>query len=1137
MPTLEEIYAQKYAGVKPTNLTPQMSGKLTNKAVVEPTVKNPSPSAIQQIGQKIGSVSSQTLHMGESLAKITGKFVANSAVDIYQSGKLATQTYVDIKTLPMRQKAIADATRQLDSTQKSINEAYKSGKMSKENFAKANRDLSKSYSDISKENDKILQGPTPQQRAQAVVETAINVISLGSLGLAEVGGKQVIKAGSKKTIETLIDQGASTLEKQVLKSGAIRSLVMRNLEADAKIAASEGGWDLIKRNLTKVTTGLLIKRPVFYQSNIGQATSLYKNILEGDVKGGLSDFAWLGIQMVNGGPLGAAKELGNWAKTATSKLAKGKGSFIDELSANFGTKQRDQIARAIAEDPSIEKTWRIAETHNMRVAGGDVNTAVDNFMRTYDWMTPEDLSTITPKQLAEDFVRWQNSYESLDAAKKSLVKVGAMTQQEADRITVVRIDQKMRNAVSKAIKQTTNPEDAWAAVTGLSERPNVGFGSNNNFMLRLERIVKDPSQEFNAERIAKEIREINAAQTISTSIPRKIAKEIGQNGFTIAMADTAINKLPDFEDTTKLISSAVNNPELFNPSVSPNPTLSYIAGLFERGGISPQEANLSANRKLGESITSSLLGTEAAQEIGLKLRKKARKKDGGDLTNGGQALLASLQKFIEDKPGVRGFDRISAGESALTDIRQLTINEIQQATKSKGGVLISVDAAKEIRRAILEGYQKVPLEFRGLGEKVTDTLYSINPLQKHYSRIQGALRYTYNPFFRVQESAETKVLTHVQTSNLIWRQTKTELDDSVKILERANMFKGQLPGEASGQNIYGRITANLTPGQKRDLAGLAEDIAQKQGKTLQQLANENPEIIDDAIRTTVQYGRKGTLSSPLARTLNLVFFPVRYNMKVTKIAVDVLAKQPPSIQKAVLHSLFQMDDWLKSDEGIQWQNKNSDAISLFSWLTPVNSIQATMSLLNGVQSPGDLGQLGGLPLGIITQILDGQGIISLNKPYVNPKTGDVLPKYIPQTTKARAATALADLLNTMFTYPGRILGLPGKSQAIRDAVGAVIKTSPSEIQKIDESSNLTPLQKNWVRVLKNKDTSDEAIDALYKSPAPGQWQGGYTLPPLAAPYRIRPLTQQPEKPTKRTGLPSKAKGKKTKKLAVPISGN
>jgi hypothetical protein len=53
----------------------------------------------------------------------------------------------------------------------------------------------------------------------------------------------------------------------------------------------------------------LIKRPVFYQSNIDQSQSLYKNLLENDYKGAVTDAAWLAVQTLNGGPLGKAKDI------------------------------------------------------------------------------------------------------------------------------------------------------------------------------------------------------------------------------------------------------------------------------------------------------------------------------------------------------------------------------------------------------------------------------------------------------------------------------------------------------------------------------------------------------------------------------------------------------------------------------------------------------------------------------------------------------------------------------------------------------------------------------------------------------------------------------------------------------------
>jgi hypothetical protein len=64
--------------------------------------------------------------------------------------------------------------------------------------------------------------------------------------------------------------------------------------------------------------------------------------------------------------------------------------------------------------------------------------------------------------------------------------------------------------------------------------------------------------------------------------------------------------------------------------------------------------------------------------------------------------------------------------------------------------------------------------------------------------------------------------------------------------------------------------------------------------TVEELLQKNPDQIADALRVIVQYPRQGVLASPLARTLNIAFFPMRYNAKVTIMTANILAKQPPS---------------------------------------------------------------------------------------------------------------------------------------------------------------------------------------------------------------------------------------------------
>lgn len=1313
--------------------------------------------------QKVVNIGQQAGGMAQQLGSAALGFVKNSAVDIYKSTAGTVETVARLPVEIIRSNIDTYRVDELNRKRREMSHDYAAGRISKKDYQNMQKELNKESEDINKSIQKTLDWTnkkTVAERNKEIADTAVNILSFGSLGLANVGGKQALKMGSKEALDALIGQSATKLESIMLKNPAMRSLVTRNLEAmaarEAKTVAGQSAWQFVQMNGKKLATDLLIKRPVFYQSNIGQAQSLYNNILEGDYKGALTDAAWLGSQTINGGPLGAAKNLAGYTKSAVSRLAKGNPSVLDELSRQIGTKDWKQFGKYIADsnDSSIKKAAQVLQDSNLYVTKGDVKKAVDNILLSYSHLDP---ATITPEMIIKDISRHREAYEVLETAKKThiLDNLG----DTKDKLAVVKWDATTRTSVADAVRRSApvgemNKEAATKAIHEMGDK--LGFTNNFSLSTQLEKII---ATSDSANQAADAIQAIEAAVGTGKYLPKPLQRQLAKLGYVLAEPAGGVqNKFIETEDLTKLISSAIKggdviekpnpvlagldkklveeakkfksvdefiaskqskidegktfyhgtgnsnvkslkdlqagskvgsssrnrvyvteNPEIaknfgdnvieeklygkhldvrdigvgdfnnvqdravasefadfkttkllterekrvfdnqfvrgvpnntiiedtpgihkylaskgyttitvprtisdvdgvksetiiisdkayqavqsgkavdesklreaydaarnptvrevagniFDPSAAPTPVVSHIAGFLERFGISPEDSNGLASKKLAESVAVRLNGTMAGRELGFNVDGK--KAIGGDI------VLSRLQQYIENKPGVYGLNKISAGQSSLTDVRQMTVNEIRQAlaTKTKSGTsMISAQAAKEVRQAVIKGFTDLPLEARGLADKIVDTLYAVNPMQKYYSRTQSALRYTYNPFFRAQETAETKILSKVQASNLVWMKprgysgsNRQWLDEGAEILENAGVFKGQLPGEAAGDVTLGRITANLTKGQKRDLAGLAYDIANSRGVELQQLASESPEILDDALRAVVQYPKKGVLASPLARTMNLAFFPMRYNAKVTMLAAQALEKQPPAIQKAVLHSMFTMKDWMKSDEGIAWQSKNADAIALFKWITPVNSIEGTMKLLTGnVNSPADLGQLGGLPLGIISQMLDSQGVINLNTPYVDPKTGSVFPKNIPKSLKARAAVALTDLINSTFTYPGRTLGLPGKNQAIKDLVKNFIDTNGTDFESKIQTERLTPLQQKWVEVLKG-DTSEEAIDALYQSPATNQFNG-YTIPPLDLPFNPSFDSSSEYKAPKASK--TLTKGKKQKVLAPAV---
>lgn len=1133
----EARYRAQFAG-KPIENTGRTGGFAapTPKKVAAP-IKIAGNRGLPGPLQKISDVSTQLIDAAGTVVGKTAKYAANVALDVGRAALGSAKTFVDYQAQPIQNKLMIERSKQLDQVQDSIILAYKSGKMSKDDYSKALINLSGAYQDVSNETRKVSNGPTPIQRATDVAETAVNILSTGSFQIYRAGGKQAFEAAAigttkaldRNAIKALVDEAATGFEKALFKAvPASRALVERNLmtaaKREAQQLAGESAAQFLARESKRIAIGLLVKRPLFYQTNVGGGKDVYTKIMEGNYPAALRSSAWLAAQMIEGGPLGLFAKGASYLKGKLGTLATGRLSYIDELSKEIGTFNASQgqeyinSARTAVSKRDFTKgffdpemTARIAQETNLRATNNDVKRAVENTLSYYDQAGVER-SELTIKEIFDDLNKWA----SADAALVAHIKNGKITgygPEDLEKLAVVRWDSVMKGGLAKAVLAAGDDKTAQLkAIIEMSERPGIGFGANNTLMKRLQNIVKKSNS---ADEAAKAIKEIETASVASAGVSKSLRDSMSKLGYIIAEPHGG-NKIPrvDYQDirgtTRKLVSAATDgNTDIYDPAIAPHPAFETLKAGLSKAGLSPEAASEVGSRKLSEAVVANLNEAAMSKNLGII---------GGDTVNGGRAVLSRLQEYIEAKPAAFGLGK----SAAVTDIRQLRYHEVAEALG------ITKQQARGVYDAILKGYRDVPMEFRGLGDKIVDTLYTVNPLHKHYSRIQSAMRYTYNPFFRTQERVETTLLGRAQAGNPLWHRPRAVLEDTVKKLEDSRIFSSSFSGQAAEDQVIGRITANITGGQKRSLAGLALDMADARGLTMEQMLSEHSDEIDDALRVVVQYPRKGIIASPLARTVNVMFFPMRYNAKVTGLIASVLAKQPPTVQLAVLHSGFKMKEWLKSDEGIAWQGAHADAIQVFGWLTPINSISYTLNLLShGVDTPAELGVLGGLPLGFITQILDSQGVIHLNRPYVNPKTGDVLPKYIPKSAEARASVAIIDILGSMFTYPGRTLGLPGKNATLKKIVNDFITTNGSDFEKRLDEDRLTPLQKNWVRVLKG-DLSEEAIDNLYNSPAPGQFNG-YTLPPLALP--VRPKTRTVPK---RTGLPSRSSTSRGKKKALPI---
>lgn len=246
---------------------------------------------------------------------------------------------------------------------------------------------------------------------------------------------------------------------------------------------------------------------------------------------------------------------------------------------------------------------------------------------------------------------------------------------------------------------------------------------------------------------------------------------------------------------------------------------------------------------------------------------------------------------------------------------------------------------------------------------------------------------------------------------------------------------------------------------------------------------KNADLLND-FKTIVQYPDKGFTSSNLAKMMNLVAFPSRYNIKVTQFAVKQFMKQPAPVQISIIRGLKDFNDFTKTPEGIKWQADNKEALGLLSYFTPIQPIMSVYDTLTGKnKSLLDFGMVGSLPFGVITRVLQGQGVLKDRVPYVDPKTGKVYSDRIPEDLKARAESLLNSIVDTLYTYPGRMAGMEtSKKQLTQGIVNNATfgKLKDGSYSNTDRSGDITQEQQQRINVL--RDGSDQKSSKQVDTP-------------------------------------------------------
>jgi hypothetical protein len=528
--------------------------------------------------------------------------------------------------------------------------------------------------------------------------------------------------------------------------------------------------------------------------------------------------------------------------------------------------------------------------------------------------------------------------------------------------------------------------------------------------------------------------------------------------------------------------------------------------MLTKMGLSPEVAQ----QRVQDVFTQKF--TEAAGQFGfLHLQ-------GDTAAQTGQDTLSKLYDYMKNPTG--GL-KVFGHYLPITDMRQMTTGDIQRALE------INKQEAQKVGDAIMQAYLDVPASVAGLGNKIMDVNFKINPTAGLFTRIQSAGHFTWNPIFQqARLPFKLEFLSQMQTGGKFPTVAGTnffmskffpgqykELNAIIDNPDFRSLVGGGMGGEAdaAATGAFAERGANLPPKTSLlPIAGLVKSMADNAGLDTATFMQQFPNAVSDATHALLHYDRNNSfLNSPLARTLNMAFFPFRFNVKVSTYMANFLAKQPPAIQYAAIKGVMNAQTFLKSPQGQAWYAQHSDAITLFKYLSPLETISTISAVLTHPGNISSYGELGGLPFGWIPQMTDAVGLTHFAQAYVNPKTGVIAKEYVPTSMYGAMNTALQDLLGSLFSYPGAEIGLPSKGSLVRGLTSGL--PGAKDTQAIN-NPNITPQDQQFSQIA-------------------AQANGGASAqtPPTTPPQTSQSTRVPAQRSPLETPLPKKVGGGKLKK--------
>ena len=173
----------------------------------------------------------------------------------------------------------------------------------------------------------------------------------------------------------------------------------------------------------------------------------------------------------------------------------------------------------------------------------------------------------------------------------------------------------------------------------------------------------------------------------------------------------------------------------------------------------------------------------------------------------------------------------------------------------------------------------------------------------------------------------------------------------------------------------------------------------------------NPQMVQMMRELTqaAYHYQPGVLTSPLMKTLNIVWFPMRFQAKTVQLASRWLNSLSPASRMVMMNNWAHFANWAGTDEGIEWRRTNRNYLyNILAYTTAYEQMgTATEAVTKGRLFGGNAGLIGGVPFGFFVNLARELAILPEDPDQFDAKTGRRFTKEVPRDVVSVAALSVA----------------------------------------------------------------------------------------------------------------------------------